>query len=140
MHLKDAQVLSATPLALSLALETVACGFPSPAQDYWDGDIDLGEHLIRDRASTFIMRAGGESMYPTIQDGDEIIVDRGLQPALGKMVVAIIDGELTVKRLYSERGLTILRADNPQHPDILIAELSDLTIWGVVTWVLHRER
>lgn len=137
----EARPLSAAPLSVQTALEAVACGFPSPAQDYWDGDIDLGEHLIRDRVSTFIMRTYGDSMEPSVRDGDEIIVDRSLRPRPGHMVVAVIDGELTVKRFgdYDTEGRVVLVADNPGHPPVVVPELSDATLWGVVTWVLHRE-
>lgn len=141
MQIVQSRRVSASPVAVMAALEAVPCGFPSPAQDYWDGDLDLGEHLIRDRASTFIMRARGESMSPTVQDGDELIVDRGIRPAPGRMVVAVIDGELTVKRIGSvdRDGRASLVADNPAHPPVIVAELSEALIWGVVTWVLHRE-
>lgn len=119
--------------------EAVYAGFPSPAQDYWLGDIDLGEHLIRDRTSTFIVRAVGSSMERAgIYDGDRLIVDRSITPQNGHIVIAILDGELTVKRLRRDRGRISLCAENPAFPDITIPELSDLTIWGVVTWVLHR--
>lgn len=119
--------------------EAVYAGFPSPAQDYWSGDIDLGEHLIRDRTSTFIVRAVGSSMERAgIYYGDRLIVDRSITPQNGHIVIAILDGELTVKRLRSDRGMVSLCAENPAFPVITIAELSDLTIWGVVTWVLHR--
>lgn len=119
--------------------DAVHAGFPSPAHHYWSGDIDLGEHLIRDRTSTFIVRAVGSSMERAgIFDGDRLIVDRAITPQHGHIVIAILDGELTVKRLLSDRGHIILHAENPSHADIEIPELSDLTIWGVVTWVLHR--
>lgn len=140
MLVTRAKRLGASQLTLHAALEAVACGFPSPAQDYWDGDIDLGEHLIRDRAATFILRASGHSMQPTVQDGDELIVDRSIRPVPGSMIVAVVDGELTVKRLggVSDEG-AVLVADNPSHPPVIVAELSEALVWGVVTWVLHRE-
>lgn len=119
--------------------EAVYAGFPSPAQDYFSGDIDLGEHLIRDRTSTFIVRAVGHSMQRAgIFDGDRLIVDRGISPQHGHIVIAILDGELTVKRLQMNNGRIALCAENPEFPNIHIAELSELTVWGVVTWVLHK--
>lgn len=119
--------------------EGVQAGFPSPAQDYWAGDIDLGEHLIRDRTSTFIVRAVGSSMERAgIFDGDRLIVDRGVSPRDGHIIIAILDGELTVKRLQVRHGRIILHAENPAFPDIEIPELSEITCWGVITWVLHR--
>lgn len=135
----DPKPAPALELTLPEAGEAVYAGFPSPAQDYWSGDIDLGEHLIRDRTATFIVRAVGSSMERAgIFDGDRLIVDRAITPQHGHIVIAILDGELTVKRLLADRGRLVLRAENPAHPDIAIPELSDLTIWGVVTWVLHR--
>ncbi len=117
----------------------VAAGFPSPAQDYFDGRIDLNAHLIRDITSTFIVRVAGDSMRDAgISDGDEVIVDRSIEPRDGVVVVAVVDGELTLKRLSVLRDRVVLRAENPRYPDIVVATLSELTIWGVVTRCLHR--
>jgi DNA polymerase V len=117
----------------------VAAGFPSPAQDYFDGRIDLNAHLIRDITSTFIVRVAGDSMRDAgISDGDEVIVDRSIEPRDGVVVVAVVDGELTLKRLSVLRDRVVLRAENPRYPDIVVASLSELTIWGVVTRCLHR--
>lgn len=117
----------------------VPAGFPSPAQDYYSGRIDLNEHLIRDETSTFIVRVSGDSMEPAgISDGDELIVDRSLEPQHGSVVVAVLDGELTIKRLLLTRGGVVLHADNPRYPDIRVPALSELIVWGVVTRSLHR--
>lgn len=100
---------------------------PSPAQDYYDGPIDLTAMLVEDQAATFIVRASGHSMIGAgINDGD--------------VVVTVLDGELTVKRLEIEATGVILRAENTAHPDITVPELSDLRIWGVVTYCLHHRR
>jgi DNA polymerase V len=126
-------------LAFLVAGDAVAAGFPSPAQDYFDGSLDLNNHLIRDRTSTFIVRVSGESMTGAgISDGDELVVDRSLSPKHGNVVIAILDGELTVKRLELTHGGVILRAENPEYPPILVPELSDLQVWGVVTVCLHH--
>ncbi|MCJ1697889.1 translesion error-prone DNA polymerase V autoproteolytic subunit [Rathayibacter caricis] len=126
-------------LAFLIAGDAVAAGFPSPAQDYFDGSLDLNDHLIRDKTSTFIVRVSGESMLGAgISDGDELVVDRSLTPKHGNVVVAILDGELTVKRLELVPGGVILRAENPEYPPILVPELSDLQVWGVVTVCLHH--
>lgn len=128
-------------LVLQSAPEAVQCGFPSPAQDYWAGDLDLAEHLIRDRASTFVWRASGHSMTGAgIHDRDLLLVDRGVRPVAGHIVVAIVDGEYTVKRLDLVDGRAFLRAESPGHDDVALAELSEMSVWGVVTWVLHRAR
>lgn len=125
---------------LLVAAERVPAGFPSPAQDYFDGTLDLNEHLIKDRTSTFIVRVSGDSMIGAgISDGDELVVDRSIAPAHGHVVVAILDGELTVKRLHlKDDGGVLLNAENPAYPSVHVRELSDLRIWGVVTVCLHR--
>jgi DNA polymerase V len=127
--------------ALRVAPVSVSCGFPSPAQDYYDGPIDLTDMLVEDRAATFIVRAAGDSMTEAgISDGDELLVDRSKAPRHGDVVVAVLDGELTVKRLeLGPRGV-VLRAENANHPDITVPELSDLQLWGVVTYCIHHLR
>jgi DNA polymerase V len=117
----------------------VAAGFPSPAQDYFDGRIDLNAHLIKDITSTFIVRVTGDSMEGAgISDGDELIVNRALEPKDGSVVIAVLDGELTVKRLRITSGGVILQAENPRYPDIRVSALSELTVWGVATRCLHH--
>jgi len=117
----------------------VAAGFPSPAQDYFDGRIDLNAHLIKDITSTFVVRVTGDSMEGAgISDGDELIVNRALEPRDGSVVIAVLDGELTVKRLRITRTGVVLQAENPKYPDIRVPALSELTIWGVATRCLHH--
>lgn len=130
----------ATPTpAVLVARTAVQAGFPSPAQDYYDGRIDLNSHLIRDATSTYVVRVAGDSMRDAgISDGDEVIVDRSIAPADGHVVVAVLDGELTLKRLRWTPGGVVLQAENPAFPDITVPELGDLTIWGVVTKCLHN--
>jgi DNA polymerase V len=129
-------------LSLRLVLVSpvaVAAGYPSPAQDYFDGRIDLNEHLIKDITSTFVVRVTGDSMERAgISDGDELIVNRALEPKDGSVVIAVLDGELTVKRLRITATGVVLQADNPRYPDIRVAGLSELTIWGVATRCLHH--
>lgn len=117
----------------------VAAGFPSPAQDYFDGRIDLNAHLIKDITSTFVVRVTGDSMEGAgISDGDELIVNRALEPRDGSVVIAVLDGELTVKRLRITSTGVVLQAENPKYPDIRVPALSELTIWGVATRCLHH--
>ncbi|HEY1158927.1 MAG TPA: translesion error-prone DNA polymerase V autoproteolytic subunit [Arthrobacter sp.] len=117
----------------------VAAGFPSPAQDYFDGRIDLNAHLIKDITSTFVVRVTGDSMEGAgISDGDELIVNRALEPKDGSVVIAVLDGELTVKRLRITRTGVVLQAENPKYQDIHVPALSELTIWGVATRCLHH--
>lgn len=122
-----------------VALERVAAGFPSPAQDYYDGPITLPAELIRDEAATFIVRVSGDSMTGAgISDGDELLVDRSIRPEDGDIVIAVLDGEMTVKRLrLTSRGV-LLAAENPDYPDLPVGELADLTIWGTVTFCIHH--
>jgi DNA polymerase V len=122
-----------------LAPVAVAAGYPSPAQDYFDGRIDLNEHLVKDVTSTFIVRVTGQSMEQAgISDGDELVVNRALEPKDGSVVVAVLDGELTIKRLRLTPSGVVLQADNPRFPDIEVPALADLTIWGVATRCLHH--
>lgn len=126
-------------LTVLISPVAVAAGYPSPAQDYFDGRIDLNEHLIKDITSTYVVRVSGNSMEGAgISDGDELIVDRAMEPKDGSVVVAVLDGELTIKRLrFTPRGI-LLQAENPNYPDIHVAALSDLVIWGVATRCLHH--
>lgn len=100
-----------------------ASGFPSPSRDYFDGRIDLNRHLIRDVTSTYVVRVSGDSMSGTgISDGDELIVDRSLTPRDGSVVVAVLDGELTVRRLrLTGRGI-VLSAENPGYADVNVPD------------------
>ena len=117
----------------------VAAGFPSPADDYIEHGIDLNEHLIQHREATYILRISGWSMSGIgIYDGDEINVDRAIEPQDNHIVVAVLNNYLTVKRLKKLENQIRLVAENPEFPDILIKEEEELIIWGVVTRVLHK--
>ncbi|OCX72108.1 peptidase S24/S26A/S26B [Acidithiobacillus thiooxidans] len=121
-----------------LMISHIAAGFPSPADDYVEKQIDLNAHLIQHKEATFILRVSGWSMRDVgIFDGDEIIVDRAITPSDGKIVVAAINGELTVKRLRIVGQTVYLLAENPEFPAIPLQEGEELCIWGVVTRVLH---
>lgn len=129
----------ASLLSVLIAPVPVAAGFPSPAQDYFDGRIDLNAHLIKDITSTFVVRVTGDSMERAgISDGDELIVNRALEPRDGSVVIAVLDGELTVKRLRLTATGVVLQAENPKYADIKVPALSELTIWGVATRCLHH--
>jgi len=121
-----------------LMISKIAAGFPSPADDYVEKQVDLNTHLIQHKEATFILRVSGWSMRDVgIFDGDEIIVDRAITPSDGKIVVAAINGELTVKRLRRVGESVHLLAENPDFPAIILKEGEELCIWGVVTRVLH---
>jgi DNA polymerase V len=112
---------------------TVRAGFPSPADDYIESYLDLNSHLISHPASTFFVRASGDSMIKAgIADGDLLIVDRSIEPTHGRIVIAAVNGELTVKRLSLNTGQTQLLPENDHYPPITITEELELVIWGVV--------
>ncbi|MDQ7798486.1 MAG: translesion error-prone DNA polymerase V autoproteolytic subunit [Candidatus Edwardsbacteria bacterium] len=125
-------------LKLPLYLASIAAGFPSPADDFLDKKLDLNEHLIRHPAATFFVRVQGNSMIQAgIHSGDVLIVDRSLEPADRKIVVAVVNGELTVKRLRRKKDRTVLTAENPEYQDIEVTPEMDFDIWGVVIHVIH---
>ena len=124
---------------LPVVCGSVAAGFPSPADDYIDGSMDLNEHLIAHPAATFFVRASGNSMINAgIHDGDLLIVDRAIQPADGSIAIVAIDGELTVKRIAKRGGDLYLAAENSDYPDILVSAEADLHVWGICRHVIHR--
>jgi DNA polymerase V len=119
----------------------VSAGFPTPATDYIDKKLSLDEYLIRHPASTFFVRADGDSMIGTgIQNRDLLVVDRSLQPRAQDIVIAIIDGEFTVKRVLLKQGKLFLKPGNPKYQLIEITEDTDFLIWGVVTNVIKQFR
>ncbi|MCE5388450.1 MAG: translesion error-prone DNA polymerase V autoproteolytic subunit [Acidithiobacillus sp.] len=127
------------PCTIPVLLSRIPAGFPSPADDYVEGRIDLNEHLILHREATFLLRVSGWSMRDAgIFDGDEILVDRALEASDGRIVVAILHGELTVKRLRHAQGRMVLCAENPDFPPIVLRDGEECLIWGVVTRVLHK--
>jgi DNA polymerase V len=124
---------------LPLFLEPVAAGFPSPAGDYIECRLDLNEHLIQHPSATFFVRVAGESMIGAgIHDGDMLIVDRSLEAVHGSVVVAALNGELTVKRLLRQNGRCVLKPENESFACIEIPEQADFQIWGVATSVIHK--
>ena len=117
----------------------VAAGFPSPADDYLEDKIDLNQYLVKHPAATFLVRASGESMINAgIFPDDILVVDRSLKAEDGKVVIAVVDNELTVKR-YRKRGKNIvLEPENEAYDPIIISEESEAFVWGVVTNVIHN--
>ncbi len=116
----------------------VSAGFPSPADDYIEKTLDLNELLIQKPAATFFVRAEGESMLGAgIHPNDILVVDRSLEPTVGKIVICALNGELTVKRLKNIGKEITLGAENPAYADIIVQEYIELVIWGVVTNVIH---
>ncbi|HEY0319456.1 MAG TPA: translesion error-prone DNA polymerase V autoproteolytic subunit [Pyrinomonadaceae bacterium] len=118
----------------------VSAGFPSPAGDYVESNIDLNDWLIRNKLATYIVRVEGDSMLGEIHPDDRLIVDRSLEPRHKDVVIACIDGEMLVKRLVIEEGRHFLMAENPQYPSIELNGDRELIIWGVATHSIHRLR
>jgi DNA polymerase V len=117
----------------------VPAGFPSPAADYFEGRLSLDEHLIEHREATFFVRVAGHSMTGFgIHDGDLLVVDRALDPADRSVVIAVVDGEFTVKQLCVLPHGVLLRSGAPGHGDILVAQEQELAVWGVVRWSIHK--
>jgi len=130
------------PIQLTpLYSHSISAGFPSPADDYIEERLDLNELLISNKPATFFLRVQGDSMVNAgIHHGDIIVVDRSLQPVHRAIVVAVVDGELTVKRLISHAGITELHAENSKYAPIRLQEGQELIIWGVVTSSVHQVR
>ena len=121
-------------------LSRISAGFPSPADDYIENNLSLSELLIRNHLSTFLMKTSGDSMTDVgINDGDILVVDRSIEAKNRDIVIAILEGNLTVKRLlFKTNGLVVLKSENIAYKDIKIPESADLEIWGVVTSVIHQ--
>lgn len=121
-----------------LFLVSVSAGFPSPADDYLDGQLDLNQYLIKHPAATFFIRVSGDSMLGAgIHSGDLLIVDRSLEAAPNRVVIAVVNGELTVKRICQQDDGLVLMPDNAAYPPLRIQPTTDFEIWGVVTSVIH---
>ena len=123
---------------IPLLNDSVSAGFPSPADDYTEENIDLNEHLISNPFSTFFLRVKGDSMINAgIKDKDLIIVDKSLIPKPGNIVIAMIDGEFTIKRLSIKNDELYLKAENNNYPDFRFKNHIDVQIWGVVIYSIH---
>src|SRR4051812_3074229 len=115
----------------------VAAGFPSPALDYMEKEIDLAEEQIKHPLSTFIMRAKGDSMKDAyIADNALLVIDKSVRPSSGKIVVAVVNGEFTVKRLIKTPRSLVLHPENPLYKPIPIKEDMQFEVWSVVTKII----
>ena len=124
---------------LPLLGDSVSAGFPSRADDYTEQNIDLNEHLIRNPFSTFFLRVKGDSMINSgIQSHDLIIVDKSLIAKPGNIVIAMIDGEFTVKRLEKKNDELYLKSENNDYPDFNFKNHNEIQIWGVVIYSIHN--
>jgi len=123
---------------IPLLSDSVSAGFPSPADDYTEENIDLNEHLISNPFSTFFLRVKGDSMINAgIKDKDLIIVDKSLIAKPGNIIIAMIDGEFTIKRLSIKNDELYLKAENHNYPDFRFKNHMDVQIWGVVIYSIH---
>jgi len=130
-----------TKLKLPLVSAKVEAGFPSPADDYMERGVDLNEELILNPAATFFVRVQGNSMRDAgIQSGDVLIVDKSITPADRQIVVAMLNGEFTVKRLRRMDGRYFLEAANESFIPIQIGEGDEMVIWGTVTYIIHKAK
>lgn len=130
-------------LALPLFSNRIPAGFPSPADDHVEDRIDLNEELIRNPPATFMIRVEGNSMIDAnIFAGDILIVDRSIEARDGHVIVAVVDGKFTVKRLSMKRGKVRLLPENPDpaYQPIDFKDGQELVVWGVVTNVIHPVR
>ena len=129
------------PIHVPLMGTSVCAGFPSPADDYVEEALDPARLIVTNPASTFMWRVAGSSMTGAgIQDGDFVVVDRSLKPKAGDVVVAMIDGLFSVKRVRRHGARLALDFDSPAMPPLILDEAAEATIWGVVTWSLTRHR
>lgn len=121
-----------------LFMVPVSAGFPSPADDYVEGSLDLNKHLVKHPAATFFVRVAGDSMINAgVHPGDILIVDRSLEPVDKKVVIAIVNGELTVKRIRLKHDGIFLVAENDNYEPVKIDKEMEFEVWGVVTSVIH---
>jgi DNA polymerase V len=132
------QVLS-LPLSLDVCGWKVPAGFPSPAADHTQERVDLNQELIRNKDATYLFRVKGDSMVGVgIYEGDTLVVDRSVTPKHNHIVLALLNNEFTVKRLYRRGGIVKLVAENTIYPSRLIKEEDDFTVWGIVTFNVHK--
>lgn len=124
-------------MELPLVLSHISAGFPSPAEDYAESSIDLNEELISNKHATFFVRVVGDSMTDAnIKDGDVLIVDKSKNPENNNIVIAILEGEFTVKRLIIKGKTIFLQPENEEYKPIEVK--NELIIWGVVTYIIHK--
>lgn len=127
------------PLLARLLISRVCAGFPSPAEDLGAQRIDLTQMLVVHPQATYFLRASGQSMVEAgIFDNDIMVVDRAIKPRHNHIVVAIVDGDFTVKHLYQRAGRIKLKAANPTFPDIVPKEGQTIEVWGVVTSTIKQ--
>ncbi len=124
---------------LELFSSQIPAGFPSPAEDFLEKRLDLNEYLIKNKSATFLVKVHGNSMVNAgILDGDILVIDRSVQPASGKIVLGVLNGEFTVKRIEKRKNKLFLVPENEAFSPIEITGEMDFKIWGVVTFAIHK--
>lgn len=126
---------------LPIFVQKVPAGFPSPAQDYTQETLDIHQYLVQHQAASFFFTVVGQSMTGAhIEDGDKVLVDRSVPPRHNHIVIASVNGEYTIKRLYKRAGVIELRPENPAFQPIRFSDGEELVIWGVVIGVVRKLR
>lgn len=131
----------APPATRPLFCQKIPAGFPSPAADYTEKGLDLNTFMVQHKEASFFFKVVGMSLSGVgILDGDIVLVDRSVTAAHGHYVLAVIDGEYTLKRLYRQHGVVELHPENPAFKPIRLVEGNELQVWGVVTGVVRKLR
>ena len=126
-------------LKIPMIADGVSAGFPSPAQDFMENNIDLNKELSENLLATFYIKVAGNSMVDAgIDDKDILVVDRSLEPADKKIAICFVDGEFTVKRLKLEKDCLYLMPENQNYEPIKVSEENNFIIWGIVTYVIKK--
>ena len=126
-------------IKIPISTENISAGFPSPAENYIEGELNLNSLLITNPPATFFVRVSGESMINAgIHPNDILIVDRSLEVKNNDIVIAAVNGEFTVKRFMKKDNIIKLIPENPEYKIITVKEGTDFEIWGIVTNVIHR--
>lgn len=124
---------------LELFSSQIPAGFPSPADDFLEKRLDLNEYLIKNKSATFLIRVHGDSMINAgIFDGDLLVVDRSAQPSSGKIILGVLNGEFTLKRIDKRKNKLFLVPENDDFKPIEVTNEMDFKIWGVVTFAIHK--
>lgn len=135
----EPQPLMVESLVLPMPETHIRAGFPSPAEDFAVNRLDLTQILVQHPQATFLLRVAGTSMRDLgIDDGDLLVVDRAVKAGHGHVVVAVVDGEFTVKQLHQRNGRMRLKAANPTFPDLVPKEGQTIEVWGVATSCIKR--
>ncbi len=136
-HIYDS--IQKVTVKIPLYVASVSAGFPSPADDFVDTNLDLNQYLIKSPASTFFVRASGDSMIGAgIHSGDILVVDKSIEAYDNAIVIAVLEAELTVKRLHYSGKRIILLPENPVYKPIDVTENEEFRVWGVVTAVIRK--